>query len=96
MLHTALRQAMTKSELIQKLTEGNPHLYQSDLERIVTAIFNEIAAALARGFGTLVAKKRDARSGRNPRTGGSIDVMEKHIPLFRSGRALRRRLNEEM
>jgi integration host factor subunit beta len=94
---------MTRSELIQKLAEDNPHLYHSDLERIVTAIFDEIAAALARGdrielrgFGALFTKKRDARSARNPRTGDSVDVVEKHIPFFKSGKLIRQRLNEEV
>ena len=92
---------MTKSELIQQLAENNPHLYQRDVERIVTAIFDEIGAALARGdrvelrgFGAFSVKKRDARAGRNPRTGDSVDVEEKHIPFFKTGKQLRERLNE--
>lgn len=92
---------MTKSELIQQLAENNPHLYQRDVERIVTAIFDEVGAALARGdrvelrgFGAFSVKKRDARAGRNPRTGDSVDVEEKHIPFFKTGKQLRERLNE--
>jgi integration host factor subunit beta len=92
---------MTKSELIQQLAENNPHLYQRDVERIVTAVFDEIGAALARGdrvelrgFGAFSVKKRDARAGRNPRTGDSVDVDEKHIPFFKTGKQLRERLNE--
>jgi integration host factor subunit beta len=92
---------MTKSELIQQLAERNPHLYQRDVERIVTAIFDEIATALARGdrvelrgFGAFSVKKREARSGRNPRTGDSVEVEEKHIPFFKTGKQLRERLNE--
>jgi integration host factor subunit beta len=92
---------MTKSELIQQLAENNPHLYQRDVERIVTAIFDEIGAALARGdrvelrgFGAFSVKKRDARAGRNPRTGDSVEVEEKHIPFFKTGKQLRERLNE--
>jgi len=95
------RPTMTKSELIQQLAENNPHLYQRDVERIVTAIFDEIGAALARGdrvelrgFGAFSVKKRDARAGRNPRTGDSVDVEEKHIPFFKTGKQLRERLNE--
>jgi len=67
---------MTKSELILRIGELNPHLYHRDVERIVATIFEEIATALARGdrvelrgFGALSVKHRDARSGRNPRTG---------------------------
>ncbi len=92
---------MTKSELIQQLAENNPHLYQRDVERIVTAIFEEIGQALARGdrvelrgFGAFSEKKRDARAGRNPRTGDSVEVEEKHIPFFKTGKQLRERLNE--
>jgi len=93
--------AMTKSELVQRLAEANPHLYQRDVEGMVTAIFDEIAAALARGdrvelrgFGAFSVKRRDARVGRNPRTGDSVQVAEKHIPFFKTGKQLRDRLNQ--
>lgn len=93
---------MTKSELIQRLAERNPHLYQRDVEKIVTTIFDEITEALARGdrvelrgFGAFSVKKRDARTGRNPRTGESVDVDEKVIPFFKTGKQLRERLNTE-
>jgi integration host factor subunit beta len=91
---------MTKSELIQRLAENNPHLYQRDVEIIVTAIFDEIVSALSRGdrvelrgFGAFSVKRRDARVGRNPRTGDSVNVSEKHIPFFKTGKQLRDRLN---
>lgn len=91
---------MTKSELIARLAELNPHLYQRDVERIVTTIFDEIAAALSRGdrvelrgFGAFSVKRRDARLGRNPRTGQSVDVSEKAVPFFKTGKLLRERLN---
>jgi len=93
---------MTKSELVQRLAESNPHLYQRDLEAIVNAIFDEISAALARGdrvelrgFGAFSVKRRDARVGRNPRTGSSVAVAEKHVPFFKTGKQLRDRLNQE-
>ena len=93
---------MTKSELIQRLAERNPHLYQRDVERIVSTIFDEITAALSRGdrvelrgFGAFSVKRRDARLGRNPRTGDSVSVSEKHIPFFKTGKQLRERLNED-
>ena len=93
---------MTKSELIARLAESNPHLYQRDVERIVTTIFDEIAAALARGdrvelrgFGAFSVKKRDARQGRNPRTGETVAVEGKAIPFFKTGKQLRERLNTE-
>ncbi len=91
---------MTKSELIALLAEKNPHLYQRDVERIVTTIFDEIATALARGdrvelrgFGAFSVKKRDARTGRNPRTGESVEVSEKAVPYFKTGKQLRDLLN---
>ena len=91
---------MTKSELIQRLAEANPHLYQRDVERIVTTIFDEITNALAlgdrvelRGFGAFSVKERGARTGRNPRTGESVNVPAKHIPYFKTGKQLREKLN---
>ena len=91
---------MTKSELIQRLAEANPHLYQRDVERIVTTIFDEITNALAdgnrvelRGFGAFSVKERGARTGRNPRTGESVSVPAKFIPYFKTGKQLREKLN---
>ncbi|HEX7006579.1 MAG TPA: integration host factor subunit beta [Alphaproteobacteria bacterium] len=91
---------MTKSELIQRLAELNPHLYQRDVERIVSTIFEEISAALERGdrvelrgFGAFSVKQRDARVGRNPRTGDTVAVGAKHVPYFKTGKELRERLN---
>ena len=91
---------MTKSELINRLADEHPHLYHRDVERIVSAIFEEISAALARGqrvelrgFGAFSVKQREARVGRNPRTGEAVDVAEKHIPFFKTGKQLRERLN---
>lgn len=91
---------MTKSELIARLAEANPHLYQRDVERIVTTIFDEITAALAggdrvelRGFGAFSVKRRGARVGRNPRTGEAVQVSAKHIPYFKTGKQLRDKLN---
>jgi len=96
------RVAMTKSDLIQRLAEKNPHLYQRDVERIVATIFNEITEALARGdrvelrgFGAFSVKRRDARVGRNPRTGDAVQVGAKHIPFFKTGKQLRDRLNTD-
>ena len=91
---------MIKSELIQKLAEENPHLFQRDVERIVGTIFDEIIDAMAngnrvelRGFGAFSVKQRNARTGRNPRTGESVSVDEKHVPFFKTGKLLRDRLN---
>lgn len=91
---------MTKSELIIRLAEANPHLYRRDVERIVTTIFDEIITALAhgdrvelRGFGAFLIKERGSRLGRNPRTGVAVDVTAKNIPYFKTGKKLRERLN---
>ena len=91
---------MIRSELVEKIAEANPHLYKRDVERIVSTVFNEIIEALAdgdrvelRGFGAFSVKKRDARIGRNPRTGESVQVEEKHVPFFKTGKLLRDRLN---
>lgn len=91
---------MIRSELVQKLADENPHLYHRDVERIVNTVFEEIIDAMAggnrvelRGFGAFSVKRRDARVGRNPRTGASVEVEEKHVPFFKTGKALRDRLN---
>ena len=91
---------MTKSELITYLAEENPHLYQRDVERIVTTVFDEIALALSkgdrvelRGFGAFSVKHRDSRVGRNPRRGEAVQVGAKRVPYFKTGKHLREKLN---
>lgn len=91
---------MIRSELIQKLADENPHLYQRDVEKIVNTVFEEITDAMSRGdrvelrgFGAFSVKKRDERIGRNPRTGEAVSVEEKHVPFFKTGKLLRDRLN---
>ena len=91
---------MTKSELIAQVAARNPHLYQRDVERLVTSIFDEISKALGRGnrvelrgFGAFSVKRRDSRIGRNPRTGESVAVAEKAVPSFKTGKQLRDLLN---
>lgn len=93
---------MIKSELIARLVDANPHLYQRDVERIVNTIFEEITTALAegnrvelRGFGAFSVKHRPSRIGRNPRTGETVNVPEKYVPYFKTGKDLRERLNEK-
>lgn len=92
---------MIKSELVQRIAEYNPHLYQRDVENIVNAILDEITAALSRGdrvelrgFGAFSVKTRDARVGRNPRTGETVAVDEKSVPVFKTGKEMRVRLNQ--
>ena len=91
---------MTKSELIARIAELNPHLYQRDVERIVSTIFEEISAALSRGdrvelrgFGAFSIKSRDSRAGRNPRTGEAVEVVSKTVPFFKTGKQLRELIN---
>jgi len=91
---------MTRSELIARITQLNPHLYQTDAERIVDTVFEEITAALAaqkrvelRGFGVFSVRRRNARAGRNPRTGEKVSVAAKSVPFFKAGKKLKDRLN---
>lgn len=90
---------MTRSDLINRLAEQNPHLSHNDVERIVATIFNEIIDALGRGdrvelrgFGAFSVKQRDPYIGRNPRTGESVEVRPKAVPAFKAGKALREEL----
>ena len=92
---------MIKSELVQRMSARNPHLYQRDIENIVDAILGEIADALSRGervelrgFGAFSTKQRLARTGRNPRTGEAVPVDEKVVPFFKAGKELRERVNK--
>ncbi|MGE0252707.1 MAG: integration host factor subunit beta [Dongiaceae bacterium] len=92
---------MTRSELIAKLAERQPHLMQRDIERLITTLFEEVAKALERGqrvelrgFGAFSTRGRKARLGRNPRTGDQVSVAEKRVPFFKTGKELRERLNK--
>ncbi len=92
---------MTKSELIAALGQANPHLTDTDVEKIITTIFDQIGQALARGervelrgFGAFTIKQRMARTGRNPRTGQAVPVYEKVVPFFKAGKELRNRVNK--
>ena len=92
---------MIKSELVQRIANRNPHLYLRDVEKIVNAILDEITSALSRGdrvelrgFGAFSVKHRDARVGRNPRTGAHVAVDEKSVPFFKTGKEMRERLNQ--
>ena len=91
---------MTRSDLIAELAASHPHLRVADVELIVATIFGQITDALAhgkrvelRGFGAFTVKQRNARIGRNPRTGEVVPVDEKAVPVFRTSKALRDRLN---
>mgnify|MGYP002628788637 CR=1 FL=1 len=92
---------MTRSQLIAQLVHRNPHLLARDAERVVATVFGSISDALAdgdrvelRGFGAFSVKRRDARQGRNPRTGETVPVGVKNAPYFKTGKELRDRLND--
>src|SRR5688572_8627973 len=94
--------AMTKSELIARLSGRTPHLSHRHVVRIVATVFDEVSKALAgghqvelSGFGTFSVKKREPRTGRNPRTGEQVAVATKRVPYFKTGKDLRDRLNKE-
>ncbi|RIA47101.1 integration host factor subunit beta [Hephaestia caeni] len=91
---------MIRSELVQMLADENPDLALRDVEAIVSTFFDEITARLAddgrvelRGFGAFSTRARDARTGRNPRTGETVQVDAKRVPYFKPGKEMRARLN---
>jgi integration host factor subunit beta len=92
---------MIKSELVKRLADQKPHLYERDVEKIVAAILEEIIRAMARGdrvelrgFGAFSVRVRPARAGRDPRTGNPVSVQRKIIPFFKMGKEMRNRLNK--
>lgn len=93
---------MLKSELIRRISSQNPHLYERDIEKVVSAILDEMVEALRRGdrielrgFGVFSAKLRGPRQGRNPKTGVAVEIAKKAIPAFKTGKEMRARLNRE-
>ena len=91
---------MIRSELLAALAQDNPELRAEEVEQVVDVFFEEIAQRLSeggrvelRGFGAFSTREREARKGRNPRTGESVQVEEKHVPFFKAGKLLRDRLN---
>ena len=93
---------MIRSELLQALARENPGLRADEIEKVVNVFFDEIAQRLAkggrvelRGFGSFSTRQRDARKGRNPRTGESVDVPGKSVPYFKPGKEMRARLNSD-
>lgn len=92
---------MIRSELLAELHKDNPELRADEIEQVVDVFFDEIAQRLAeggrvelRGFGAFSTRERDARSGRNPRTGETVDVPSKRVPCFKAGKEIRERLND--
>ena len=93
---------MIRSELVQQIASEHPDLTAAEIETLVTTFFDEIAAQLARGgrvelrgFGAFSTRARDARTGRNPRTGEPVSVDAKRVPYFKPGKEMRARLNVE-
>ena len=91
---------MIRSELLQKLANDNPELRAQEVEQVVDIFFEEIAQRLAeggrvelRGFGAFSTREREARTGRNPRTGDPVDVTAKRVPYFKPGKEMRNALN---
>ncbi|WP_417519057.1 integration host factor subunit beta [Minwuia sp.] len=83
-------------------TDPERQLSHKDFERVVSTVFDEITSALAsgnrvelRGFGAFSIKRRPERIGRNPRTGEAVQVQEKYVPFFKTGKELRERLNAD-
>jgi integration host factor subunit beta len=93
---------MIRSELLSVLAKDNADLRAEDVEQVVDIFFDEISQRLAeggrvelRGFGAFSTRAREARQGRNPRTGETVKVEAKRVPYFRPGKEMRRVLNED-
>ena len=91
---------MTKSELILKITNKNSFLYQKDVYKIIDTLFNSVTKALKdgdrvelRGFGTFTTKLRNARIGRNPKTGEPVAIPKKKITSFKMGKLMKERIS---
>ena len=96
------RVQMIRSELLQALAADNSDLRPEEIEQVVSIFFDEIAKRLAeggrvelRGFGAFSTRDREARTGRNPRTGEAVDVPAKRVPYFKPGKEMRERLNTD-
>lgn len=86
---------MNKTELIAEVAK-KAELSKKDAEKALNATIEAIGASLKKGdkvqlvgFGTFEAKKRPARTGRNPQTGEEMNVAAKTVPVFKAGKALK-------
>src|SRR3972149_5547023 len=91
---------MTKSDLVQKLSEKISTLTKKECEVIVDTVFQNMRDALhrgekieIRGFGSFTVRLRRAKEGRNPKTGEKVSIPEKRIPFFKVGKELRELVN---
>jgi integration host factor beta subunit len=87
---------MTKSGLIEKVADQTPHISKKDTEVVVNTIFDAMTDALSngerieiRGFGSFQVKVREAREGRNPKTGEMVSIPAKRTPFFKVGKELK-------
>ena len=94
---------MTKSELIEQLSEQHPQLSAKDVENSVKEILEQMADSLSesqrieiRGFGSFSLHFRAPRVGRNPKTGDTVELLGKYVPHFKPGKELRDRVNESL
>ncbi|MGE0114048.1 MAG: HU family DNA-binding protein [Steroidobacteraceae bacterium] len=90
---------MNKSELIDAVS-SQTGVAKAEAARTVDAVFDAIGSALKGGdsvalvgFGTFAVKSRAARSGRNPRTGETIEIAASNMPVFKAGKALKDAVN---
>ena len=93
---------MTKSELVEIIADTQGQITRKEAEVVVNTIFAAISDALVegdrvelRGFGSFTVKKRNARIGRNPKTGESVTVPAKVVPHFKPGKELRDRVDQQ-
>ena len=92
---------MTKSDLIERVAARAPHLSKKDTELVVNTIFDSMTEALRRsdrieirGFGSFQVKVREAREGRNPKTGEEVRIPAKRTPFFKVGKELKERIDQ--
>ncbi len=103
MTEEMLTNAMMKSELIERIARKQSHLAYKDIELAVKSLLEQMSGSLAngerieiRGFGSFSLHYRPPRSGRNPKTGGSVMLPGKYVPHFKPGKELRERVNDSM
>jgi integration host factor subunit beta len=94
---------MTKRELIEHVIALQADLPRTEVEGLVNAVFETLSGSMVRGerieirgFGSFIVKKRDARTGLNPKTGASVEVPSKRVPFFKAGKELRERVDAEV
>ena len=92
---------IVKSKLLKQLSKNYPNFLKKDLEKFTNIILSEIKRSLQRGervelrgFGAFSVRNRNARKGRNPRTGEKVSVEAKKLPFFKMGKGLKERLNK--